>query len=118
MTKENVREDPAQAKVYPQDKSTITEAGDVEPEGRYHGYSPEQVKKMEESRATPEQMASGEDPNAPVPKEGEQELDNAVKKHEDEVRRAVNVDPNLNPDLDRDDKKKKKEEDSRVDKHK
>jgi hypothetical protein len=53
-----------------------------------------------------------------VPKEGEQELDNAVKKHEDEVRRAVNVDPNLNPDLDRDDKKKKKEEDSRVDKHK
>jgi hypothetical protein len=117
MTKENVREDPAQAKVYPQDKSTIAGEGDVEPEGRYHGYTPEQVKKMEESRATPEQMASGEDPNAPVPKEGDQEIDSAVKKHEEEVRRTVNADPNLNPDLDRDDKKKK--EDSRErDKHK
>jgi hypothetical protein len=50
MSKQPVKEDPAQAKVYPQDKSTVAAEGEQAPEGRYHGLSPEQVKKIEDAR--------------------------------------------------------------------
>ena len=51
-----VEEDPAQARVFPQDPSTVTDGAVPAPEGRYHGYSPLQIKVMEESRATKEEM--------------------------------------------------------------
>ena len=51
-----VEEDPAQARVFPQDLSTVPDGAMPAPEGRYYGYSPLQIKVMEESRATPEEM--------------------------------------------------------------